>query len=72
METEISLPCSQKPTTGPYPEPASHCLVWHIVKLVNWTFIGDVFRNSEVRHLYRSNVSHIVHQVSHKVYNRSS
>jgi hypothetical protein len=27
METEISLPCSQKPTTGPYPEPASHCLV---------------------------------------------
>jgi hypothetical protein len=22
MEPESSLPCSQKPTTGPYPEPA--------------------------------------------------
>jgi hypothetical protein len=22
IEPEVSLPCSQKPTTGPYPEPA--------------------------------------------------
>jgi len=42
MGTEYSLPCSQKPTTGPYPEPGESKSHHHIIFCSTQFAKGDI------------------------------
>jgi hypothetical protein len=57
MEPEGSLPCSQEPSTGPYPEPDQstpyhHDLCYEISSIISW-LVSSLFL-SQNRNFFRS------------------
>lgn len=51
VETEDSLPCSQEPTAGPYPQPV-HIVTSHFKIKFNITVVHECYMSYQFRLLY--------------------